>query len=99
MNIEKMKIRRKSLENISVAVWYKKIYDTDPLGSQINKSISFADVLYAIVFGEDIYDCLGVSDSLIRERVFCGLAGFLVTTYERIYNIWVKKPLSEFFTD
>lgn len=97
MNIEKMKIRRKTLENISVAVWYKKTYGPDPLGAQIHKPLSFADVLYAIVFGEDVYDCLGVSDSLIRERVFLGLAGFLGTTYDVIYKIWHTEPLREFF--
>jgi hypothetical protein len=38
---------------------------------------------------EDVYEYIGVSDSLIRERVFWNLSEITTTEYNVIYDLWL----------
>ena len=70
--------------------WYSETYPTDELGENINPFISFYDVFYALDNYGDIYDLIGESDSLIRERIFEKLCELTGHTYEEVYNQWLK---------
>jgi hypothetical protein len=43
-----------------------------------------------LVAARDIYKFIGVSDSLVRERLFDKLAKLLNEPYEYIYNLWLN---------
>lgn len=74
----------------NVKQWYVSKYPQDELGKRINESITFADVLLGIAQGEDAYYIIGVSDSLIRERIFAEIAERMGCEYEIVYNIWLN---------
>ena len=71
-------------------LWYKENYKKDDLGEKIN-NVTFADLLKSLEVGKDIYDCIGVGDSVIRERLFEELARRLNVDYDRVYELWLNK--------
>jgi GNAT superfamily N-acetyltransferase len=73
-----------------VKKWYTKNYPQDDLGQEINGSIDFWTIYVFLKQGIDIYSALGVSDSLVRERVFEKLSEILNVDYETIYQIWLN---------
>ena len=56
-------------KNDSIQDWYLTVYYTDDLGEDIDEDATFAGLYDALKQGKDIYDYIGVSDSIIRERV------------------------------
>lgn len=76
-------------ENSNVKEWYKKTYNTDKLGNDINGQITFYDIFYALDRYKNIYDVIGVDDSIIRERIFEQLAKIMDCSYDYIYNQWL----------
>lgn len=82
-------VRANLLSN--VANWYTKQYPKDPDGGDINKNINFIDVLSALNKGEDIYNIIGISDSIMRERIFEKLSKMTKLPYDTIYEMWLKK--------
>lgn len=70
--------------------WYITNYPSDELGYDINERTTFYDLYTGIIHGYDIYSFLGVSDSLVRERVFLELSSIHNTNYETIYTTWIK---------
>lgn len=77
--------------NKRVRDWYIKTYPTDDLGQEIDPEYTFNDLLMDLDFGLDIYSCLGVGDSVIRERCFQKLANMMKVDYDYIYNLWINK--------
>ena len=69
--------------------WYTHYYETDELGQEINSMATFNDLYQALVDGRDIYDVIGVGDSLVRERLFEELAILLGVSYVDVYNMWL----------
>jgi len=43
-----------------------------------------------LIVSGDVYRYIGVSDSIIRERLFERLAVELEVSYEYVYNLWLK---------
>lgn len=76
-------------EKNKVKEWYLKEYNTDELGKEINEEITFYDIFYALDRYKDIYEVLGVEDSLLRERVFRKLADIMKVEYNYIYEQWL----------
>lgn len=76
-------------EKSLVKEWYIKEYSTDDLGREINEEITFYDIFYALDRYNDIYEVLGVEDSLLRERVFRKLADIMKVEYNYIYEQWL----------
>ena len=78
----------------NVKNWYVDKYPTDTLGQDINEEITFNDVIDGIENGKDIYDILGVNDSIVRERIFD-----FISRYGKVdvYNKWllVRESLNE----
>ena len=69
--------------------WYLRKY-TDKEGEKINPRATFGGLLGAMCDGKEPYEYLGVSDSLIRERVFTKLAELLRQPYDYVYNLWLE---------
>lgn len=71
--------------------WYVKQYPTDTMGQKLH-NLSFCDLLSGLQHGEDFYELIGVSDSIIRERIFDKLAKVSHLAYDKIYYLWVNTP-------
>jgi hypothetical protein len=65
-------------------------YPTDELGVELNQNSTFSGLLNQLVIGGDVYEYIGVGDSIIRERLFERLAEELQTSYDYVYNLWLK---------
>lgn len=74
----------------NVREWYTSTFPTDELGADLDGGLSFGDVADALSKGENIYDVLGVEDSIVRERVFGQLAELQDKSYSEIYDAWVN---------
>ena len=70
--------------------WYTHYYDTDELGQEMNSMATFNDLHRALLDGRDVYEVIGVEDSLVRERLFGELAILLGVSYEVVYNMWLN---------
>lgn len=69
---------------------YQHCFPTDVEGYNLNKNISFAQILAHMEHGEDFYNIIGVNDSLIRERIFDLTAKVAHIKYDVIYNMWLN---------
>ena len=76
--------------NGNIQNWYLETHPTDELASEINDTATFNELLNKLKSGEDIYAFLGVSDSLVRERLFEGLATLIGEDYKYVYNLWLN---------
>lgn len=88
---EQLDAYRLTLANEKVKDWYCATYPTDDMGEEIDGSITFEDVFDCLDNHCDIYDCLGVYDSIIRERVFEKLAEIMDVDYDYIYDQWLEE--------
>jgi hypothetical protein len=81
-------------KNFSAGIreWYVKAYPMDDLGPGIVGN--FAGALETMAKGGDIYDYIGVGDSLIRERLFTRLSKMLGLDYDHIYEMWLNQTIS-----
>ena len=83
--------------------FYMWAFPTDELGKDINGNATFQDAYECLQVGFNFYAFLGVSDSLVRERVFDALATLMGCSYEHIYYQWLdhsEEPLGlELVTD
>lgn len=71
---------------MTIKDWYTKEYPADELGPLLNPLTTFEE-LYQIP--PLAYELIGVSDSLVRERVFAKLAKVMKVPYDEIYNKWL----------
>jgi hypothetical protein len=70
--------------------FYLENYPTDELGVEINPKASFTGLLNQLFVGGDIYQYIGVGDSIVRERLFEELSKELNESYDYVYNLWLK---------
>ena len=77
--------------------WYRMAYPTDEWAIDgLNKAATFQDAYECLHTGFNFYTFLGVSDSIVRERVFDALSELMDCDYSVIYDQWLnrsKKPL------
>lgn len=81
----------KPTKKTNVKLFYIKKFPTDEVGQEINDKIIFNDVYDCIYNYKNIYDLIGVTDSIIRERVFEGLCEAMETNYDSVYEQWINK--------
>jgi len=72
--------------------FYCDAYPTDELGPEINENAHFVGLLNELYTGGDVYQYIGVDDSIVRERLFGKLASSLEVRYDYIYQLWLNKP-------
>ena len=70
----------------NIKSWYANKYPNDDMGQEIKDDVTFTDVKKALKDHENIYDVLGVDDSVIRERVFNFMNQFEA---QDMHNVWV----------
>lgn len=77
--------------NELVKEFYAKAYPTDDMVDDMNDNITFQQVLNELIKGNgyNIYEIIGVGDSLIRERVLLRLSEIMNLEYEYIYELWL----------
>jgi len=78
--------------NTQVKKWYTNLYKTDDLGQEINPNVTFMEILSNT---ENTYSLLGVTDSVVRERVFEEISKRTNIPYEKIHNMWMGKQASK----
>ena len=69
--------------------WYVKAFPTDDLGEYLN-NISFEEIYKQLYKGIDIYEVIGVWDSLVRERVFLEMSERFDMEPEVLYTMWLN---------
>jgi len=74
--------------SIKAGVWYRNKYPTDDCGNDIN-DVTFGDLWCCLHDGKDFYDFSGVSDSIVRERLFVKMAEIFKCSYDFIYGMWI----------
>ena len=75
---------------MSIREFYLENYPTDNLGLELNETPTFPGLLNQLIVDGDVYRYIGVSDSLVRERLFEKLAEELKVSYDYVYNLWLK---------
>lgn len=69
--------------------WYEETYPDDDLGNKIREEFTFRDLDDAIKNAGDVYETIGVRDSIIRARCFERLAAILGKDYDYVYDRWL----------
>lgn len=59
---------------------------------QIPEDLTFRKVLDGLNNEENIYDIIGVDDSVVREEIFILLSDLLDVEYDEIYQLWLHGP-------
>lgn len=72
-----------------IKVWHSMKYPDDKLAKEMDDEITFGNLWKGMKAGKDVYEMLGVYDSLIREHVFSELAKRMNAKYETVYNKWL----------
>jgi len=75
---------------MNIKEFYLNTYPTDELGVEINEKATFVGLVTELFGGSDIYEYIGVGDSIIRERLFEELAKQLNKPYDYVYNLWLN---------
>jgi hypothetical protein len=75
---------------MKIREYYLEAFPTDELGTELNETPTFAGLLNQLIVGGDIYQYIGVYDSIIRERLFERLAEELEVGYDYVYNLWMN---------
>ena len=69
--------------------YYVSEFPTDDLGVEINPEATFDGLFYVLDNYSDVYEYLGVYDSVVRERVFEKLAEVMGVPYNEVYDQWL----------
>ena len=75
---------------LEIKEWYGETYNSDELKCYVNDDVTFQDLKEVISQGGDVYGLIGVGDSLIRERLFYGLAAHENVEIGEIYDLWER---------
>lgn len=77
-------------KNNNVKEWYMQEFPSDECGESISEKATFTGVLAMMSRHSDIYDYLGIGDSIIRERIFEEISKRIGCDYDDIYNLWLE---------
>ena len=75
---------------MTIKDFYLNNYPTDELGVELDNKATFAGLVTTLFGDMDVYDYIGVYDSLVRERLFSELANQLNKSYDYVYNLWLN---------
>ena len=74
---------------MNIRNYYVSKFPTDELGIEINSKATFAGLFETLDRYRDVYEYIGVADSLVRERCFEKLAEIMGVDYNEIYDQWL----------
>lgn len=69
---------------------YTEKFPTDDFGFEIDENATFLDLFDALDHYRNVYEVIGVEDSVIRERCFSMLATIMDCDYDYIYDQWLQ---------
>jgi hypothetical protein len=73
----------------NIREYYTENFPTDELGLEINENATFEGLSTVLDNYGDVYEYIGVGDSMIRERLFWALSQLTLTPYNEIYTQWL----------
>lgn len=73
---------------MNIKTYYLATFPTDELGNEINPHATFEGLFETLDRYRDVYEYIGVGDSIIRERCFERLAQLMRCRYQEIYDQW-----------
>ena len=73
--------------------YYIDKFPHDELGVEINENATWVGLLKELNTNGQVYDYLGVGDSLVRENCFAQLANLIGVDYNEIYYKWLNIDL------
>ena len=88
-------VRAPMFKNIKIKDFYTDNYPEDDLGEEINDTVTVDDVVDTLNNGGDLYKLVGVTDSVVRERLFEFIADICNTKYDNVYKKWLEEGLVE----
>jgi hypothetical protein len=74
---------------MNIRNYYVNEFPSDELGLEIDLNANF-ESLWLAIRGDMVYEYIGVSDSVIRERVFEKFSQLTGHTYDYIYQEWLN---------
>ncbi len=75
--------------NMNIREFYLEMYPSDDLGVEINENATFDGLFRVLDTYGDVYEYIGVGDSLIRERLFERLSEIMGVSYNEVYDQWM----------
>jgi len=76
-------------KNNNIKEWYMQEFPSDECGESISEKATFTGVLVMMSVHSDVYDYLGIVDSVIRERIFEEISDRMSCDYDDVYNVWL----------
>ena len=77
----------------TIKEYYTRNFPSDELGEELNDTATF-DMLFIILFTrKDVYEYIGVGDSIIRERIFERLSEIKGISKNDVYHQWLLDPI------
>lgn len=77
------------MEKEKLRDWYMREFPDDELGPEINPDADFEGLFETLDHYRDVYEYIGVGDSMIRETLFSRLAEIMGCGYEVVYEQWL----------
>jgi hypothetical protein len=74
---------------MNIRNYYVNEFPSDDLGLEIDPKANF-ESLWLAIRGDMVYEYIGVSDSVIRERLFEKFSELTGHTYDYIYQEWLN---------
>ena len=82
--------QRENATNTSIKQWYTETFPDDEEGEFLKEDVTFNDLFNAMDRYKCVYQFAGISDSIVRERIFEKLAEIIRVDYDYIYDQWLK---------
>ncbi len=73
----------------NIRQFYTENFLTDKLAVEINENATFEGLFEVLDNYGDVYEYIGVNDSLVRDRVFYELSKVMRVHYQEIYDQWL----------
>jgi hypothetical protein len=73
----------------SLRKFYVSKFPSDELGVEIDPKATFIGLFDTLDNYEDVYEYIGVHDSIVRERCFEELALIMDVSYDEVYSQWM----------
>ena len=77
-------------QETNIKKWYAEKFPNDEEGEYLKDDTTFYDLFYAMDNYKCPYQFAGISDSVVRERIFEKLAEIIQVDYDYIYDQWLK---------
>lgn len=74
---------------MKIREYYMEAFPTDKLGVEINPNATFKGLDFVLNELDNVYDYIGIHDSIVRERCFEKLAEIMGVEYDVIYSKWL----------